>query len=302
MKTALSSLAEMIEGVLGVSFKNLPNTVSEAFIWMIQVVSDFVLNVAAWTSAIVQNWQLTWDIMKTYTALKLTEMADATLVAWNTIKASAIATVMATIEYWRTMAVNVVSILSAAVDTISALFSSLWEAIKAGWSGDASFVDTFVNKFKEEMSKVNVEIEGPISNAADKFNEVFTANMGPDSPLSGTIGVLKDDLNKMTGKLAEEADKIKQRSMDKAVAASNATQALAEEKKTTAEVKPEAAAAMDAGRFGFAQLGQKFQDMLLQGKDDKQGQMVDLLTDGNKKQDELIAAVKETASKPAVLS
>jgi hypothetical protein len=75
-----------------------------------------------------------------------------------------------------------------------------------------------------------------------------------------------------------------------------------EASKTAAAIGKAIAASfkMETGTFGIEQFGASIQDaMLKQSKDDKQGQMVDLLGAGNKIQEQLLAETKK--DKPGAL-
>lgn len=58
---------------------------------------------------------------------------------------------------------------------------------------------------------------------------------------------------------------------------------------------------IEEGRFGFAEFANRIQDAFLKQDDEKQDKMIALLAQANKKQDELITAVKTTSSRPMTL-
>ena len=72
MKMVFASIVDAIENTLGVKFASLPATVMDAFIWIVQVITDFVSDMAAWTVVILENWQTVWEMMKIYTWLIVT--------------------------------------------------------------------------------------------------------------------------------------------------------------------------------------------------------------------------------------
>lgn len=304
MMAVFQSIVASIESTLGFSFAELPTTVSEAFIWIVQMLSQFVADAAAIIAAVAQNWQLTWDIIKTYIALKMVETANAMLVIWDTIKAAGMGAAYSIGEYWKTMGSNLVTLLAAEATVISSIYKSLWESIKAGVTGEGNIFESFAKKYDEGMAGISLDMEDPFDNAAKKLTSSFVENLGSDSPLADTMNGLKEDLSRMTGQLGEEAYKIQEGAYARVAAteattAEQAAAAVAAEEAIPSTVNP----TIEAGKYGLAQLGQKVQDVLMKKDEkDKQGQMVSLMEEGNKKQDELITAVKEQGAKPAVLT
>lgn len=298
-----ATIASAIENIFGVKFGEIPSTVEGVVIQCIDMFADFVVNIASYTVAIVRDWRLSWEIIKTSTAIVLVTIADKVYMVWNTVKASAMAAAVGIFTYWKTMAIDLINIFSALASTISAVFKSLWEAVKSGFRGEGlgGMVESFKRQFVEQMSKIDLEIKNPLSEGADAFIKTFTESMGPDSPLAGTLDTLKKDLSDMTQRLTDSAADVKS-SIIAGRMAKTEEEEKSRKKAKEAEAEAVAASSLGFGRYGITDYGRKMQEVLLKSKDDKQAKMVSLLETGNKKQDELIAAVKETGERPLVLT
>jgi hypothetical protein len=128
----------------------------------------------------------------------------------------------------------------------------------------------------------------PLKQASEAYEKTFDANIGSDSPFRDEIKYLKDK----TGSLMEEMKL--QKAIDDAVAEANKPKKTDAEKAAAAMKKkldPTAGFTLPQGRMGFAEAGNKAQDLLLNKNADHGAATVGLLEEGNKKTDELIKGV-----------
>jgi DNA-directed RNA polymerase specialized sigma24 family protein len=83
---AIMSVVEVIAKSLGFEIDKLPQTLGEAVSFMVDKLSNFVLNAATWFNVMVKNWRTVWELMKMSAALSLLRIVDNVASAWLKIK------------------------------------------------------------------------------------------------------------------------------------------------------------------------------------------------------------------------
>lgn len=173
---------------------------------------------------------------------------------------------------------NLLNKMMSIKDKVVAELAAAWAGIKAVWNKEDPFaaMDAAFEKSMAEANKNNRRIyKDPI----EEFNRAFREAQRP---------VLMTDLvgDELEQGLLEQKkllqDQINAREMERerrrTERAEEAAAAGAKEKEKKAE-----ASILKTGRYGFEQFGSSIQDAILKGAaGDKQGQMVNLLENGNK--------------------
>ncbi len=309
LSQAINNVVDTIANYLGIELDTLPGRVEDAVNFMIRSVSEFALTVASYTAAIVQNWQTVWELIKTWIALKMMESADSVSTFWNTVKAHGAAFGVYIWETLKGITNNVVALFEGVGRVVLGVIKGLWQGLKAIFTG-GDFRSAFRQAWEQEMSKMQRGFVSTQEEAARKAGDAFARHTGSESPLAGTISTLQDDVTRLMGNLSQEADKIKQQSLA-TVAGRNAEEEEALDKEIDEEPPPrEVVHIIEAGKYGIAQLGQRFQDTLMR---DKKGsieeKMLGVQQRGNSiqekllgKQDEVIKAIEESGGREMVLT
>lgn len=273
----------------------------DTVIGALQWVVDKIRDILDWLTLMSTNWGLTWELMKTNTAIVLVTIADQAMMLWNTMIAGAVGAGLAIWSIMKDMGENVMVVLSGVGRAILGVFKGLQLAINAALDGKdmgAAFTDAFT----AELAKIRdggQDIPAMGANASKAFAKGFTDHMGADSPMKGVLDTLEEDKRRIKSEMMKERErKREERKKDK-------DEEKKDDKKDPTKAPPDqpSKAATDllkTGRYSFQDVGNKIQDAML--KDDKnsdQKKLVDIGQQGLAKQDEQIKATKD--NKPAGL-
>lgn len=291
----LKTTWEDLRGVWEETAESIKSKATEVLGIAIEKVKEFL----DWTSLMTTDWDLTWSLMKTTSARWLLVIADKALMLFNTIKAAAIGAGSGMWSAMKDSAYNIGMTFQNVVRAIMGLFKGLWAGIKNKFKG-GSFLDSFKEAYQKEAAKMNKNLKPVGENASKAFTDSFVKHMGKDSPFKEEI----DTLAKEGDRIKKEMEKARQIKRDDAAMDAFVGPINQEEQKSPAQQAAETfKAVLEAGRYGFAEIGNKIQDTLLKDKEnDEQKKQTGLLEAGLTKQDDLIKAVKESGMKPGVLT
>lgn len=185
---------------------------------------------------------------------------------------------------------------------------AVWESIKAGYAAlvsddeNESITGAMGMAFDKEMKKFKDKRKDPFEEGGAAMEEARKdIKRRKDQERLDADRAKKDKPEKEDG-MREQLERRKQELLD-GIAASE--EARRNKKKVDAEPgkdgddkkkedKPKADPKVDAGRYGFEAFGDKFQDAILKaGEGNEQKQMVGLLEQGNKTQDEMLKETKK---------
>lgn len=298
MDNLSSIIKDLVSGATSGFMSMLPSV--EGVMGALKSVVGWIRDILDWLSLMTTNWRLTWELMKVNVAIVLATIGDKFLMIFNTFIAAAAGAGMAIWEIMKGMAENVVVVFTALVRVVTGLFKGLWEGIRTKFKG-GDFTEGFQQKWNEELAKIasGGKTIGEMGAAASEaFIKKFTDKMGADSPLKGTIDLLKREADRIREQMKKQRDKA--RTDASQIGEADLFMLLPPTEKKKAK---EAAAAgppmldLKAGRYSFTDLGTKIQDAMLKGEgEDVAKQHLDVAKMGLDKQDQLLDATK--ANKP----
>ncbi len=154
-------------------------------------------------------------------------------------------------------------------------------------------LDGTTGMMEKELEKVKTKFTSiDFGKAKAEFNRVTAQNKGPDHPLAGWIGALREKTKdieeriRVTQKLREIRTKKPARESDKP-----------EDKKPASAAAAAAAFSLESGVYGFAAFGEKIQNQLLGKGKDHGAQQVSLMEASNKIQEQQLTATKDNKPK-----
>lgn len=280
-------------------------------------------------SLVTTDWNLTWEFLKTNTAIALTKIAQKAIVVFNTIKATAIAFVKANIQMWKDWAKTVFTLLSRFGEFFQSVVDGIRRAAMEGLTG-GDFFGRMTDEFNRSMERLLEGVPDIGANAGKVFNEEFQKNIGADDPLQGAIDELerqqKDIFDRMV-KAREELRKERERAAQpppvrapqpelepvRAPQPFEFNQATLDAIAQFEEsLKPKQRAPipkapqeplLGPGRFGFEAFGQRIQDALLQREkeqmDKRRNALLEKIAEMQRQQ---VEATKESSGKSATLT
>lgn len=286
----------------------------QAFNWMFgtsyKSITEFfdaaikqVLNFLDAISILTTDWNLTWEFIKIKGNQALLYVYDKLLMYLDTMKAAVMGFGSAWWSIMRDTGFQVVEVFKTVTGVVEGLFKGLWEGIKNKFSG-GDFISGFTEEFNKEMAKIGERMQTIGRNASEAFSKTFAANLGEDSPLKNEISALQSEADRVWKEMEAARDKQRvERKQNEKKTKEEKPKAATQPKMPSDMAKDAGLPSLDQGRYGFAELGQKMQDMLLKNdKDDEQKKQTGFLEAGLAKQDEVIKAIKEQGSKPATLT
>lgn len=292
-ETVLVAMGELFNWMFGTSYTSA-GQFFDAFV-------NWIKDVLDWISLMTTDWSLTWELIKTNTLLAVTVMADKIMMVNNTIIAAVIGAGAAMWSAIKDSTFNMWQAFKAMGIAVMAMFKGLWEGIKNKFKGK-SFMEGFEQAYMEEMAKIDGETKNVGANASKAFNDSFVKNMGPDSPLKSTIDELETQSKDIKKKMEDARTKKREERKAAEIPAWQGPKLPPEIKKPLQTAQESMGFKLDAGRYGFTEIGNKIQDNMLKEKEDEQKKQTGLLEAGLSKQDEVIKAIKESGGKTATLS
>jgi len=267
---------------------------------------DWIKSFLDMVSLLTTNWALTWEMMKTLAQMVLLQIADKAIWLGNTITAAFMAAVSTAGGLFGDLVTGIVTLFDTAVVTIKGLFKGLWEAIKAGFSGE-DMMGAFKDKFVEEFAKLEGEFPDIFGNATNTFSDKMADLMGPDSPLGEDIESLQQEANRLMEEMYRQREKERAERAGAKPGSGKRDPGVPDftEKPEPKEeqAKELAKFAMESGRYGVADWGVKIQDMLLKSEKGELDQTRnDLLSEGIKRQGALLAEFKRRPAAQVSLS
>jgi hypothetical protein len=275
----------------------------DTVIGALQGVVDMVRDILDWLSLMSTNWGLTWELMKTSTAIVLVSIADRAMMLWNTMIAGAIGAGQAIWSIMKDMGENIMVVFSGLGRGILGLLSGIWASmLKGGIFNPTEALEAFQTAFIDQIAQIRdggVGMSDVGANASKAFVKGFTDNMGADSPMKGVLDTLEEDKRRIKSEMLKERErKREERKKDK----DEKEKEKNKDDKKPPEAKGPAANPdlLKTGRYSFQDVGNKIQDAMLKDPKDEQKKLVEIGQQGLVKQDQQIKAIKD--NKPAGLA
>lgn len=289
----LRAVASAVGGLmekLGIStewMENLPTSLGDAFAIAAEYVAKYALEISQWILAIAENWPHVWKSLGGIVKAALSYVGD---MWWNyTSKFMPQAWgyalhKMNDLLNW--LGEKIAEWLSRVVTAMVDLFTRIPELAVAAIAGQLDIAALVGQQLKEQI----LNFEKGLVGEAPKIQDIFV-------PSDRTKAIWKNEVAGVWDKIKQSKEDISKPVIEWDIreAKEKAAEVGEEIAKKAADFMPEVGA-----RLSLPDLGRKIQDAMLKGdkdkKDDKRNQLLEL---GVKKQDELIAAVKEKEAGPA---
>lgn len=178
-----------------------------------------------------------------------------------------------------------------------------WEAIKAGFEAafdptvgvveamDAAYAQAKANTAEADTPKDAMEAYRDAVKAAREEQAKLTKGSELFGEQKDWLEQRKKDLTENIKRREDERERLKKKA-EEAAADANKDEENEKEKKLEGGAAP----VIEAGRYGFADFGTKFQDAILKGKGDQnQQKMIGLLDHGNKIQERQLEELKKNS-------
>jgi len=286
--TVIRSAVENIAEAFGISMDSMPSTAAEALSSVIDKFTLFVLNISEWIRAIAENWREVWAAMPEIIKLAVLMALDI-WVNWVRLLPQIIGFGLRKVfdvwlAYWGLMLKVVAKVVEGIARAVAQIPGMIMKVLAGKDLGDV-----LLSVMKGTMEQITGLVKGLEGEAPD-MDKLFDFGEGTLEQIDKVKGALggvlarKKELEGMrVGKGEGEEGEGGKEAVKDAVAAGTEKGLLA------------------AGRYGIADIGKRVQDALLKQIDPKEkklGQMVGIGQAGLKKQDDLLAAVKEGNAKP----
>lgn len=271
----LANRLDDVKEKLGAAIMPLFNLFNKAQLFVFEKLAAM----ASYVAGYARRWELTWELMKASASLQLSRLFDFFVNFWNALPQLSMAAFK---TMWQGMKAWVNIMISQTKTLINVFFESfqtireMWDAL---WSDD-----TIGAALSRGMNRIAVQMVEHAALTAEELTKVR------DVWAKETAGIDLFKESEGTAALREQMEKVANTLAD-AIAKDNAANEAGNKIGQAAAETLKKEAGLKAGSYGISEFGKKMQESLL--GDDKQAKMVNLMEIGNKKQDELIEAVKE---------
>jgi hypothetical protein len=285
-------------GGMTTGFANWILYVSEGIKWFAESFKSFV----NFLTFVWRNATSLLDLYFTEFTLMFLTMVPSLEGIWQSLGISIVAiwdgTMAAMKETWQFIKDMFQNIKALGIAT----FNTIAYAISEAWSGNAVGMDEMKKKFMEELAEHGTtgNASNPFKAFLNQFNETSQNALEGMTEQGGLVAMLEKKRDQLKQKIEDKETAFVNREPPKAKAAVEDDLNISEFNKNEGAGAGGGAGQMKAGQFAIESFGSKLQDVLLEGKGDKQAQMVDLLGKGNKLQEKQLEEQKK--NKPGALA
>ena len=284
------ALDPILKAVLNVALK-LTSGVGDAFDAVGGDIISFAKNTADWITAMADNWDITWNLIKSSAILQLLKVGDFfknMFENWPTIQTAALEAMKAGFIAWFNFQVNNLRrLVEMQQVTAKAMMQGFMDVFTGG--GMQRAMDTYMSGMQKIMMD-HVQDSGTIGRAAAA---AFQREM-QDVDLfeaSGEQKLMQRQITNLAGRLADAKTQLTRQRQEEERRrleedAANQEEEEQEERQTARE--------QEFGMAGFADLGRSIQDSLLKNeKDEAQQRMVGLLEQNNQLQTQMLEETRQ---------
>jgi hypothetical protein len=245
-----------------------------------------------WMSVVTSNWELLWVFFAVNARIAIAKFEQTAWTAFEGFRLLVNAVAVSIQTAFEVAFENIVKKAQQASALLVGAFRVLAVGMAVMAKGGSAAAEAAMNVQKGiERMRIRAADPGGLKDPLEEARKAFVGAMGAGrkDPFVDKIKSLEAARGRLLQEMEKNRERIRRSRTPSDLPADFGPQAKKDEEKKT----PDAAAFLEAGRYGFVQLGTKIQDILLGKGKDHAAEQVDLLKAGLNKQDELIKAVKE---------